>query len=253
MRIVVLRTGALGDFVLTLPVLERLSEIASSLTLIAPVRYRALFGRADRWIDAESPLPRLDGELGLAWTASGGSLLRAAGLAEVLVGAPLPGPGVHQADNLWAPLEALGLGPRDRDPRVGSGASGVGGPVVIAPGSGGQRKRWPLSRWRAVAEGLESGLWVGGPQEAGEAGWGTPRRDDLDLVGLIGLAQGCRAWLGPDSGPSHLAAAAGARVGVVFTATDPACWAPLGAKVFDAEVAPEAVRGWCRPDGLRWS
>ncbi|MBA2320807.1 MAG: hypothetical protein H0V89_06595, partial [Deltaproteobacteria bacterium] len=53
------------------------------------------------------------------------------------------------------------------------------------------------------------------------------------------------AWLGPDSGPSHLAAAVGTRTGVVFTgATDPRSWAPLGATVWRAEVEPAEIARW---------
>nr|MBA2319616.1 hypothetical protein [Deltaproteobacteria bacterium] len=55
------RTGALGDFVLTLPVLHRLADLGP-LTMIAPDRYRALFPRAARWLDS-------DGAAVTAWLA----------------------------------------------------------------------------------------------------------------------------------------------------------------------------------------
>ena len=245
------RNGALGDFVLTLPALDRLAE-EGPLTVIAPARYAALFPRAAEWIDADGPVAtgifagrvRLDHDVGVAWTAGAADALARAGVREVLAGRPHPPPGVHAADSLWEPLRAR-WGPRDRDPRVaGASLAAHAGAVVLSPGSGGTRKRWPLTRWRAVADAIAGCLWVGGPVEAGEPGWGSPRRDDLDLAGLVGLATVARAWLGPDSGPLHLAAAAGCRVGAVFVDTDPACWAPIGGRVFSADTTPDALTAW---------
>jgi ADP-heptose:LPS heptosyltransferase len=96
-----------------------------------------------------------------------------------------------------------------------------------------------------VAARLPDVVWIRGPAESEEADWTVPTLDHLDLTALCALAARCRAWLGPDSGPSHLAAAAGARVGVVFTdATDPVQWAPLGATLFRGDAAAEAVAEW---------
>lgn len=249
----VVRTGALGDFVATLPVLARLREEARRLTVVAPARYRVLFAGADAWHDADSAhatamiAGRVDlsgVDLGVAWTSTAAEALTACGARAVAAGTPRPPPGTSIHDHLWAPLRDR-FGPRDRDPRLTADPTAVAAitlrlgdrrPVVISPGSGGAAKRWPLPRWRAVAERLDDVVWIGGPIEADEPGWGSPRWDDLDLVGLVALATRCRAWLCPDSGPGHLAAAAGARTGVVFTgATDPTCWAPPGAAVFGAD------------------
>jgi hypothetical protein len=43
-----------------------------------------------------------------------------------------------------------------------------------------------------------------------------------------------------------VAAAAGARVGVVFSTTDPRIWAPAGAKVFGREATPEELVEWVK-------
>ena len=247
------RTGALGDFVLTLPVLDRLAD-DGPLTVVAPLRYRAFFGRAAEWVDADGAaltawfagrVTRTE-RWGVAWTATAADALRACGVARVTLGPTLPAPGVHAADSLWEPL-CERFGARDRDPRINtSPSSDPAAPVVLAPGSGGAAKRWPLDRWRAVASRLNRPvLWVGGPNERDEGGWGIPRRDDLDLAGLVALAGRCAAWLGPDSGPCHLARAVGARVGVVFGhASDPTQWAPLGATVFRWDIAPERIADW---------
>jgi ADP-heptose:LPS heptosyltransferase len=51
---------------------------------------------------------------------------------------------------------------------------------------------------------------------------------------------GCRAYLGNDSGVSHLAGLCGARSVVIFGPTSPTVWRPLGPRVkvegFDVSV-----------------
>ena len=252
---VVWRTGALGDFVLTLPVLWGLRERSEHLTAIAPARYQPLFDAADRWIDADGLEAMrllaggtLDADLAVAWSPIAAQAFRRMGVAHVAEGTPMPGPGTHQVDALWAPLVPV-LGPRTIEPHIRPRIplEGFEGCVVIAPGSGGVRKRWGLEAWHAVAEELPDVLWVGGPQEACETGWGDRARFDLDLEDLCRLAAACRCWLGPDAGPQHLAAACGARVGAVFVgATDPVNWAPRGARVFAADTAPPDVAAWAR-------
>lgn len=250
---VVWRTGALGDFVLTLPVLDALRERADHLRVIAPTRYRALWDGADAWIDAEGPEATalyagaaLDAEIGIGWTGGAASALRACGAHTVLEGRPHPPAGVHQADNLWQPLLPW-LGPRRTDPRIGVPPQTAAGPapVVFAPGSGGAIKRWPTARWAAIAAAVPEPLWVAGPLEADEPHGGPGSRVRPSLTELIRLAARCRAWLGPDSGPQHVAAAVGARVAVGFTpATDPRQWAPIGARVFQPEDPDQALVDW---------
>ena len=265
MRVWVVRTGALGDFVATLPVLDALRARADELVVVAPRRYAALFRGADQWIDSDGTgalamhagrLPLDDVDVAVAWTSGVADALRRCGVCRVLEGAPRPPAGVAIHDHLWAPL-LEGFGPRTAEPvvrpepkAVDAIAARLGGlrPVVIAPGSGGKSKRWPLQRWQDVATHVgRPVLWVGGPVEAGEAGWGEPAWHDLDLSGLTALAILCHTWLGPDSGPSHLAAAAGARVGVLFTGvTDPRNWAPPGARIFDGGTSAAALAAWVR-------
>ena len=60
---------------------------------------------------------------------------------------------------------------------------------------------------------------------------------NLPLPVLGAILAGCRAFVGHDSGISHLAAAAGAPCILLFGPTDPAVWAPAnpGVRVLASE------------------
>jgi ADP-heptose:LPS heptosyltransferase len=100
-----------------------------------------------------------------------------------------------------------------------------------------------LERWWALRRALEElrparpVVVVGGPLEA----WATEKPD---LEGLIGLAASASAWIGPDSGPTHLAARLGAPTFAVFGPSDAGTWAPPGAEVvaFEAEISEVVAR-----------
>jgi ADP-heptose:LPS heptosyltransferase len=96
--------------------------------------------------------------------------------------------------------------------------------LVIHPFSGSQLKNWPLNRFRAVAQSIDVTVaWNAGPEETLDD---AVRFDDLyELACWLG---GSHLYLGNDSGITHLAAAAGARVVALFGASDPDVWAPRG-------------------------
>jgi heptosyltransferase-3 len=110
------------------------------------------------------------------------------------------------------------------------------GTVAIAPGSGSARKNWPLERFAALADRLAvrgaAVAWIAGPAEQGA--W-MPREwpawRELPLPVLASRLARCSLYVGNDSGVSHLAAAAGCASIVLFGTTDPAAWAPRGARV----------------------
>lgn len=248
------RAGALGDFVLSLPVLAALTTLGPVHVVTAP-RYAPLLPPGatpipGEWMWRGGPPPARY-RLAVAFSPTTTEALRAAGIAEVRAVAPRPPPGIHAVDHYASVL--AGLVDVDRRPRVEAPA-GVpvarndDRPIVLAPGSGGAEKRWPIARWRRVADAIGSArpgarvVWVRGPDEADED-WPVDAACP-DLVELVALASSCRAWLGPDAGPSHLAAAVGARVGVVFGVTDPACWAPVGARVWPWDIEPVALAAW---------
>jgi heptosyltransferase-3 len=249
--ILFVRAGALGDFVLSLPVLQALTTMGPVHVVTTP-RYAPLLPDgatlvAGDWIWRGGPPPVAYG-LAVTFSPTAADALISSGLPDVRSVAPRPPPGIHAVDHFASVL--LGIAAVDRTPRVRAPARDIGDdrPIVLAPGSGGAEKRWSIARWRQVADAIAAVrpgarvVWVRGPVEA-EEDWPVDAVCP-DLEGLIALAASCRVWLGPDAGPSHLAAAVGAPVGVVFGVTDPACWAPVGARVWPWDIDPVTIASW---------
>jgi heptosyltransferase-3 len=118
--------------------------------------------------------------------------------------------------------------------------------VMVHPGSGGRGKCWPLERYfSAVTDILEE-------EDAFVILFTGPAEDDLfldqveaycrnhehtvhvgdtDLTALAALLARSGAYVGNDSGVSHLAAAVGAPTIALFGPTDPVIWGPVGKRV----------------------
>jgi heptosyltransferase-3 len=123
--------------------------------------------------------------------------------------------------------------------------------IAIHPGSGGQHKCWPAGRYAALADILTANgaaiLLVAGPADttilaALRAAQQTPPAaiaHNLPLQLLSALLRRCAAFVGNDSGVTHLSALLGLPTVAIFGPTDPAVWAPLGPHVYI--VAPPAI------------
>ena len=107
--------------------------------------------------------------------------------------------------------------------------------VAIFPGSGSAAKNWPLENFLALARSLPEKvvpLAILGPAEASiadsftRAEIATISNAEPATVGAI--ARMSAAFVGNDSGVSHLASACGARGVAIFGASDPSRWRPLG-------------------------
>jgi heptosyltransferase-3 len=172
---------------------------------------------------------------------------------------------IHLTDHLLRELRRNHFPAEDEDPRLflnpsdrawGKGYCRKKGlteeeraqTVILHPGSGGRRKVWPLERFvdlvRYFLEHNPSRLLiVVGPAEAGEIEksleamqWGMESRTPilikgLSLIGLASVIEGCRAFIGNDSGITHMSAALGVPTVVIFGPTDPGRWAPRGKHV----------------------
>jgi predicted lipopolysaccharide heptosyltransferase III len=113
--------------------------------------------------------------------------------------------------------------------------------VAVHPGARGELRRWRGERFAELIERLRAEtsaavLLVGGPGEeavleAVQARLGRPTdlcSCDLGLLELGELLRRCALFVGNDSAPGHLAAAAGCPTVSLFGPTFPHMWRPLG-------------------------
>lgn len=108
--------------------------------------------------------------------------------------------------------------------------------LVIHPGSGGRKKRWAaegfrqVAAWWAARQDREVLILLGPAESEEAAAWhGAGSVETVLTLGpLGGLLHRATAYVGNDSGVSHLAGALNARGAVVFGPTRPEQWRPLG-------------------------
>jgi heptosyltransferase-3 len=107
--------------------------------------------------------------------------------------------------------------------------------VAIFPGSGSPSKNWLIEKFSALSDQLNEKIrtvFILGPAEDAmenvlrSAGHIILKNQPLGTIAAI--ASMAIAFVGNDSGVSHLAAATGTRGIVLFGPSDPARWRPLG-------------------------
>ena len=142
---------------------------------------------------------------------------------------------LNESDRAWAREYWMGKGvtAEERDTVI-----------IIHPGSGSKKKVWPLDRFLKLTEVLQQHLSsrilvVLGPAEGPETrkifenerpGFFILAKG-LSLIQLASVMEGCRLFVGNDSGISHLAAALGIPTLAIFGPTDPKVWSPRGKNV----------------------
>ncbi len=275
MRMLVLHGGAIGDFILTLGLIQslRVAVRAEWVTLIGRGTIRELAGPdngIDRFCDLDAGgfhalfgSSALDGRAAdaiaghqlainlLGEAAALDARLVSAGVGRVISIDPRPRTGTNEhITTQWSrDLVRAGIDlrvrpavirvPADelaaaRDHPAFAGAA----PIVLHPGSGSRAKCWPLENWAGLANRLrERGracVTLLGPAE-------RERFAGADLSQLLKVAAAvesesllrvaawlslARAYIGNDSGISHLAAAVEARTLAIFGPTAPTVWRP---------------------------
>ena len=117
--------------------------------------------------------------------------------------------------------------------------------VILHPGSGSKKKVWPLGRFLNLAHVFQDHLGsrilvVLGPAEGPEVERAFEGvrptapilAKGLTLLQLASVMEGCRFFIGNDSGISHLAAAIRLPTVAIFGPTDQKVWSPRGEKTF---------------------
>ena len=260
-RILVLRGGALGDFLVTLPALATLrarwpeavielagnahaGRLALARDLLQAVhsqheaRWSALFRAEELPADFGTWLARFDLVLNF-WPDPDGCLRRHFPRTpqQVFLSAPALPTIAPAAAPYCAPLRSLGLEPRDWIVPLAPGPTGspaIAAPrsgLLVHPGSGSPRKNWPRERWMQLLPRLPRpvGVILGEAEREAWSGFapaGVTLLVERPLEELVTQLARCRLFLGHDSGISHLAAACGAPGVLLFGPTDPAMWAP---------------------------
>lgn len=113
--------------------------------------------------------------------------------------------------------------------------------VVIHPGGRFQSKRWAVEKWARLADLIQgdSGVPVvitGGESEREDVSTITYKMktavhslvEQTTVLELAALLKRATLFIGNDSGPTHIAAAAGSPVIALFGPTDPSVWGPWG-------------------------
>jgi len=189
-RILVIRGGAIGDFILTLPAIRALRETYRSARLeligykhiaelarndyadaVRSIEYGPLSGFFARGGELDEELSNYFGSFDLILTYLFDpdqifeANLRRAGAKQILRGQAKIEDGLHATRQLATPLEEFGINIRDFTPRlsVESDArefakrflSGLDRPITaLHAGSGSLRKNWPLENWIELGNGL---------------------------------------------------------------------------------------------------
>ena len=246
-RRLVIRPGAIGDLIVSLPALEALRTGYFEVWVASPnvplVRFadrvRSIASTGLNLLAVTEPAPALLAELRsfdsiVSWYGANRpdfcDLVHALGLPfRFFPALPPENAGVHAVDFYLHQVRELCQHPGDATPRIRCNVP-RGNFAVIHPFSGSPRKNWPIENFRRLASGLARTTpvrWCAGPDD-------PPLENAVRIGDLYELAcwlAGARLYVGNDCGITHLAAAAGTPVLALFGPTDPAIWAPRGPHV----------------------
>jgi ADP-heptose:LPS heptosyltransferase len=221
-KTLIVRVCAIGDFVFNLPALIAIQkrEPGTRFTLVGNASALSLaktFVAVDAIHSIElqpwprlfyEPVPELDFDNAIVWMKDPAvaNNLRSSGIPRVNREDPFPASG-HAADHL---LRTFHL-PRPPLPDLWNPQ---GQTIFVHPGSGSSSKEWP--HFQELMARLKTSCAI--PQ-------------NLSLPELMSEISRCRAFVGNDSGITHLAAYIGCPTTVLFGPTDPRVWGSLGRRV----------------------
>jgi hypothetical protein len=281
--------AALGDWVLTFPLLRRLTGPVMAVTSWSKAQLAASMFEHVQAVDIEScTFTRLhrpedrrlfaDAAVIISFVSDGHdtwaqAVKCVAGSARCHFVSPRPAANWRGHICQWHEQQlteqglVLGSGPRDL------GQSGdVAGALVIHLGSGGQNKCWPLERFESVVTALraaghqvrvvigevELDRWPRAVLKHWQSEHDAQVLNSLgDLYKVLSDASG---FIGNDAGPTHLAAQMGLETIALFGPTEPRQWSPQGPRVTVLAppspqpmtwLAPSVVVAACNRIGLR--
>ena len=247
MRRLVIRPGAIGDLIVSLPAMACLTaewlEVWTAAHTVPLVRFASrvraipstgldLLGVTEPPAGLIETLRQFDSIV--SWYGANRAEFRdtvaALGLPfTFLTALPAEGAESHATDFYLEQMRGIATCGSDGIPRIECAVQREDY-AVIHPFSGSARKNWPLGKFRALSKKLERIMpvrWCAGEDDPPLAG--AVRIDNLyELACWLAKA---RLYIGNDSGITHLAAAVGTPVLALFGPTDPRVWAPRGSHV----------------------
>jgi heptosyltransferase-2 len=283
-KILVIRGGAIGDFILTLPVLSALRNQFPDARLevlgyphIAQLALEGRLADAVKSIEARALAGFFarDGALdeSLANYFAGFAIIvsylydpdgifqenvACCTKAQFITGPHRPDEklALHATEVLLKPLERLAIYDADPAPllSINHRPSSIN-QLALHPGSGSERKNWPEENWIRLIQHLQTAtkfsfLLVGGEAEVERlrrlsAVFRPDRLELAQCLPLVELARrlrSCLGFIGHDSGISHLAAATGLPVMVLWGDTNERVWHPRGERVMIIR-SPDGIQG----------
>jgi heptosyltransferase-3 len=227
MRRLLIRPGAIGDLIVSLPALESLraeyTEVWVAEQNVPLVRFadrvRSIGSTGLDMLEIDPPFGLVDRLRGfdsiISWYGSNRSEFR-----ETVARLGLPFrffPALPDGAKIRAALFYRAQAMQVREPPY----------AVIHPFASNAGKCWPLEKFQEVARRLTIPVrWCAGPSE--ELPGAVHIANLYELGSWLARAQ---VYIGNDSGISHLAAQVGTPTVVLFGPTDPAVWAPRGSRV----------------------
>src|SRR5262245_34154446 len=272
-KILVIRGGAIGDFILTLPVfaalrtqfpkthlevlgyphIAELARVGGLVDQVQSIEARALAGFFARGGQLEDKLRDYFASFAviLSYLYDPDVIFQEnvarSSKAQFIAGPHRPDElaGTHTTAVFLKPLARLAIFDADSVPRLTlSSQPSILNQLALHPGSGSEKKNWPEAKWTELLQHLVratelSFLIVGGEAEERRldrlaATLPAARYQIARNLPLIELAQrlaGCPAYIGHDSGITHLAAALGLPTLALWGESVEAVWRPLGENV----------------------
>jgi ADP-heptose:LPS heptosyltransferase len=272
-KILVIRGGAIGDFILTLPVFAALRQhFPQSRLEVLGYPHIAQLALAGGLVDR---VQSIEARVLAGFFARGGQLdetlrnyfasvavivsflydpdaifqenVARCSKAQFIAGPHRPdeSAGIHATTVFLRPVERLAIFDADPRPRLPIRASRTKHRILsLHPGSGSENKNWPEARWAELLQQLVRStdlkfLIVGGEAEEGRLdrlaallpAWRYRIARSLPLADLAGHLAECAAYIGHDSGITHLAAALGLPTLALWGESVEEVWRPLGENV----------------------
>jgi heptosyltransferase-3 len=278
-KLLIIHQGALGDFILIFPALIRLQKYYDIIDVLCQSgigKLAASLGLVKKWYPLEAAYvaslftDRIDSKIKTLLTPYANILLFTLSdqleqtirqITSVPAYCISPKPPeyvrIHLTEYVLENLVNCGL-IKKADVVVGdiplpmrSNRAKYSGKVLLHPGAGSKRKRWPIANFLEVEAMLKAGglkpEFILGPAEEDMVHGLTKMNRTVhiltDLTELAALFNSAGAYIGNDSGASHLAAFLGLPATVIFGPADPRRWTPVGRNV--AIVRPDEIE--CRP------